>query len=776
MLTITSWDGGGGDFLWSNALNWSGNVLPGSADVAQLGAIAPGHAILITDDVPADARTLSGINSLAPLIIDAGVNLRVTGDAVMTGPNATVTIDGGSITGGHWSIQAGILATENGGIISGAAINGRISLAVAGAAIALNNATTFDSVTISGSNASLLLSANTPVTGEISVTSPSNVSIALTQNGTLTIAPTGGIRLTAAAGGLVRIGGAGTTLLNLGYLTDESVNGAFDLRVSAISNQGLLDAAAGEFTIPAATAVTNFASGVLTGGTWQTRATGSLGTSFGYITVNAATIRLTGAGTWSPLLLLTENRGELLLDARMNVAAFPQGGTLTNSGTITVGPGSVLAIVGGLVQTSNGVIRTRINAANYDIGIGGVSVSGAANLAGTLRIDFDPGFAPPLSFVFPIVQAGSVSGRFAATQRPVVPPGMSYSVTYTSTSVSLSIEPLIGAWIGLGDGFSWNDGGNWYRGIIPGPTDTAVITPTRSFILRVLPGDFQIGTIYSTVPVVVQGNLQIGTRESFIDADLQVQSGRLILMSGATLEVTGAFVLAAAAQIDGDLILNNNSPSVIANSAQLRGSGTIDSRAGLLDVNAAATQTLAVIVGPQAVVSFSADQQLRSLTVDGVVDIGAASVFAADSLVISGYGLLRADIESSEDFGAVYTRRASVGGSLEVYSLSGFDPSRGVAGFKADIIAADELFGEFSDLMLPPTAAGALVVRYADAGVRVLMNIADFNSDGAVDGNDIPEFYYSWAAGENTADVNEDGGIDGIDLDAFFALWESGGR
>lgn len=53
--------------------------------------------------------------------------------------------------------------------------------------------------------------------------------------------------------------------------------------------------------------------------------------------------------------------------------------------------------------------------------------------------------------------------------------------------------------------------------------------------------------------------------------------------------------------------------------------------------------------------------------------------------------------------------------------------------------------------------------------------IADYNSDGGVDGSDIEAFFTDWEQGIENADVNLDGGVDGGDIEAFFIAWEQGG-
>jgi hypothetical protein len=52
--------------------------------------------------------------------------------------------------------------------------------------------------------------------------------------------------------------------------------------------------------------------------------------------------------------------------------------------------------------------------------------------------------------------------------------------------------------------------------------------------------------------------------------------------------------------------------------------------------------------------------------------------------------------------------------------------------------------------------------------------IADFNSDGGVDGGDVEAFFRAFATGSPTTDVNFDGGVDGADVETFYVAWQNG--
>jgi hypothetical protein len=51
---------------------------------------------------------------------------------------------------------------------------------------------------------------------------------------------------------------------------------------------------------------------------------------------------------------------------------------------------------------------------------------------------------------------------------------------------------------------------------------------------------------------------------------------------------------------------------------------------------------------------------------------------------------------------------------------------------------------------------------------------ADFNNDGAVDGDDVIGFFTDWDAGDLAGDYNTDGSVDGDDVIGFFGRWDVG--
>ena len=83
MLTAVSWDGGGGNLLWSNALNWSNNQLPTTADDVTIDASG---SVTVTYDV-ANATTIKSL-TLSDSLNATGKSLTITDTLAIAGGKA----------------------------------------------------------------------------------------------------------------------------------------------------------------------------------------------------------------------------------------------------------------------------------------------------------------------------------------------------------------------------------------------------------------------------------------------------------------------------------------------------------------------------------------------------------------------------------------------------------------------------------------------------------------------------------------------------------------
>lgn len=114
-LADITWDGGGGDLNWFNALNWSGNVVPGPADDV---AIQAAELVTIAIQGAASVRSLRSDESLfvnGSLTVTAPSSVRGTFDLAsystlaVAGAGASFRVDGPSIV-----YRANLRATSGG--------------------------------------------------------------------------------------------------------------------------------------------------------------------------------------------------------------------------------------------------------------------------------------------------------------------------------------------------------------------------------------------------------------------------------------------------------------------------------------------------------------------------------------------------------------------------------------------------------------------------------------------------------------------------------------
>lgn len=113
-----AFDNGGGDWLWTNPLNWDGNnVLPGTSDQARLNGPAGGTVLL--NGAVAINNYIGGHANTSKVAIVSGGSL-TSGNILVGNYTAAnshlLTIDGGSITGSAF-LRAGV------GSVSGTGVN-----------------------------------------------------------------------------------------------------------------------------------------------------------------------------------------------------------------------------------------------------------------------------------------------------------------------------------------------------------------------------------------------------------------------------------------------------------------------------------------------------------------------------------------------------------------------------------------------------------------------------------------------------------------------------
>jgi hypothetical protein len=226
-----------------------------------------------------------------------------------------------------------------------------------------------------------------------------------TDNGTLTVLSGGTLSL---AGG----GSASGTVSNAGLLIVGPGN-AFTVSGS-YSQSGTLQVGI-LATVTLSGSFSNYASGTLTGGTYQIA--GLFQFNNAGITTNAAEIVLYGSGAQITDLFGNDAlaRTFLINQGSFSVlggAAFTTAGPFENDGTLVVGAGSTFSVSGNFVQGATATLDLQLggtSAGQY----GTLAVTGTATLAGTLQDTLVNGYMPTTGDTFPLLTYGARSGDFA---------------------------------------------------------------------------------------------------------------------------------------------------------------------------------------------------------------------------------------------------------------------------------------------------------------------------------------------------------------------------
>ncbi len=115
-------------------------------------------------------------------------------------------------------------------------------------------------------------------------------------------------------------------------------------------------------------------------------------------------------------------------------------GSLSNSGTLIVGPTSTVTIGGAFAQTSTGTLDVQLGGAPSTGSFGLVDISGAATLAGTLQSDVVDGYSPATTDTFTPIEFASESGSFASETLPSGS-GYQFNAAVTFTNVVIAAAP-----------------------------------------------------------------------------------------------------------------------------------------------------------------------------------------------------------------------------------------------------------------------------------------------------------------------------------------------
>ncbi|HZB90496.1 MAG TPA: autotransporter domain-containing protein, partial [Stellaceae bacterium] len=372
-----------------------------SFDVSTIGASAQYQGFGAFQKTGSSTWTLTNSTSaVTPWTISAGT-LNVSADAALGASSGSITFNGGTLQlGASFNLSS----------------SRAITLAAGGGTIDTNGFSTTMAQAITGS-------------GGLTKAGPGTLTLAAANSYTGgTVIDAGTLQL-SGAGTL----GSGALLLNGGTL---ALNGTSQ-SVGSLSGGGAMSLGSGTLTVNQTTNATYTGAISGSGSVFKTGSgtliLDSVNTYTGGTTVSAGTLEIGDI-----------NNPNASVAGDVTVAS---GGTLAGHGTVegdlsntaggTVSPGGTigtLTIGGNYTQGSSSTLHIEVS----PTAASKLDVSGAASLAGTLALVYDPGVYSKATY--DILHAASVSGSFS-TVSGTAPSGFTQSVSYTATDVDLALDP-----------------------------------------------------------------------------------------------------------------------------------------------------------------------------------------------------------------------------------------------------------------------------------------------------------------------------------------------
>jgi hypothetical protein len=179
---------------------------------------------------------------------------------------------------------------------------------------------------------------------------------------------------------------------------------------------------------------------VLTGGSWTAASTATTASTLDISSATFTTIGISASVTlsgpnsgFSNLSGLSANQGTVNLSGG---ASFATASNFTNSGSMTLSPGSVLTVNGAFAQTATGKLNEQIGGTAGSPTFGSIVSTGTVSLGGTLSVTST--VVPAVGTSFEIVNNGSaspISGTFSG-----LPEGATFTVKVGGTTMTFKIS------------------------------------------------------------------------------------------------------------------------------------------------------------------------------------------------------------------------------------------------------------------------------------------------------------------------------------------------
>jgi hypothetical protein len=148
-----------------------------------------------------------------------------------------------------------------------------------------------------------------------------------------------------------------------------------------------------------------------------------------------ATVATPVADPVGPSVFLASGGTTTVSSAISGIGALAVGGAA--DGELRLEPAGRIDIGGDYVQLANGSLALELGAGSLSGVL--VEVADEAQLAGTLSVELAPGYTPTIGAEFEILSALGVDDEFDDVVLPSLPPGMAWELSYSPTSVLLTI-------------------------------------------------------------------------------------------------------------------------------------------------------------------------------------------------------------------------------------------------------------------------------------------------------------------------------------------------
>ena len=461
----------GSNAIYGNAAaQWTLTNSAGSVVSGALNGIA-----LISLSTVTNAGSISGTNSAGVLLSAGGSVTNLAGGTITSASygvyidNAAGTVtNAGSISGTNVGVNlnaGGSVTNQAGGTITGGS-NGIFVRGFAG------TVTNYGTVTATNATAiylqaggSVINHAGGSITGATGATGVYINGVGTVTNGGTITAGNNGVGVRLGAGGSVINQTGGT--INGG--TGASIGVLISTVAATVTNAGTISGGTNSvqfagtgnnvLTLQTGSVLNGTASGSTAVGSSSTLVLQGMGTAnnvfqnFGILDVMASGVwtlngvsTIAGANVTGGTLQIGDAAtptAQLTVTATTGVSVF-LGATLSGHGTIigavvnsggTVAPGGSIGTltVGSFTQNSAGTFQVELS----PTAASALHVTGAANLAGTVKLVFDPGIYSAKTFA--ILTAATVTGSFGGGITGNAPTGITTALTTTATEVDLAL-------------------------------------------------------------------------------------------------------------------------------------------------------------------------------------------------------------------------------------------------------------------------------------------------------------------------------------------------